>query len=60
MEVTTGKTAFPKPSEIADVLGAEGWRSMYPYYTRFQPSDDGRFWLQKSMRAGSSLSGNGK
>jgi pyruvate,water dikinase len=46
MEVTSGKTAFPKPSEIADVPGAENWRSMYRYYTRFQPSDDDRFWLQ--------------
>jgi pyruvate, water dikinase len=45
MRVTSGKTAFPLPSEIADVPGAEGWRSMYPYYTRFQPSDDNRFWF---------------
>jgi hypothetical protein len=28
---------FPLPSEIADAPGAEGWRSMYPYFTRFQP-----------------------
>jgi pyruvate, water dikinase len=45
MEVTSGKHAFPKPSEIADAPGAENWRSMYPYYTRFQRSDEGRFWL---------------
>jgi pyruvate, water dikinase len=44
MEVTSGN-AFPKPSEIADVPGAENWRSMYRCYTRFQPSDDDRFWL---------------
>ena len=30
---------FPLPSEIADAPGAEGWRSMYPYFTRFQPED---------------------
>ena len=45
MEVTSGKTAFPLPSEITDVPGAEGWRSMYLHYTRFQPSDDGHFWF---------------
>ena len=28
---------FPLPSEIADAPGAEDWRSMYPYFTRFQP-----------------------
>ena len=42
-------TSFPLPSEIADVPGAEGWRSMYPYYTRFQPADDQRFWFYNSM-----------
>ena len=31
---------FPLPSEITDAPGAEGWRSMYPYFTRFQPEDD--------------------
>jgi len=40
---------FPLPSEIADVPGADGWRSMYPYYTRFQPEDDGRFWFYNAM-----------
>jgi pyruvate, water dikinase len=49
MEVTSGKSAFPPPSQIADVPGAEGWRSMYPYYTRFQPSDDDRFWFYNAM-----------
>ena len=29
--------------------GAEGWRSMYPYFTRFQPEDDQRFWFYNSM-----------
>jgi pyruvate,water dikinase len=41
--------AFPLPSEIADVEGAEGWREMYPYFTRFQPEDDGRFWFYNAM-----------
>jgi pyruvate, water dikinase len=45
MQVTSGKTAFPLPSELADVPGAKSWRSMYPYYTRFQPEDDRRFWF---------------
>jgi pyruvate,water dikinase len=40
---------FPLPSQIADVPGAENWRSMYPYFTRFQPEDDGRFWFYNSM-----------
>jgi pyruvate, water dikinase len=41
--------SFPLPSQIADVPGAENWRSMYPYFTRFQPEDDGRFWFYNSM-----------
>jgi pyruvate,water dikinase len=41
--------AFPLPSEIADVPGAEGWRTMYPYFTRFQPGDDERFWFYNAM-----------
>src|SRR6201982_3026920 len=40
---------FPLPSEIADAPGAEGWRSMYPYFTQFQPDDDKRFWFYNSM-----------
>ena len=40
---------FPLPSEIADAPGAEDWRSMYPYFTRFQPEDDQRFWFYNSM-----------
>jgi len=28
--------SFPLPSQIADVPGAEGWQSMYQYFTRFQ------------------------
>jgi pyruvate,water dikinase len=47
---TPGRTrSFPLPSEIGDVPGAEGWRSMYPYFTRFQPADDERFWFYNSM-----------
>jgi pyruvate, water dikinase len=45
MQVTSDKRAFPLPSQIADVPGAEDWRSMYPYYTRFQPSDDQCCWF---------------
>jgi pyruvate,water dikinase len=40
---------FPLPSQITDVPGAEGWRSMYPYFTRFQPEDDNRFWFYNAM-----------
>jgi phosphohistidine swiveling domain-containing protein len=40
---------FPLPSEIADVPGAEGWRDLYPYFTRFRPEDDKRFWFYNSM-----------
>ncbi|MEJ2761686.1 MAG: PEP-utilizing enzyme, partial [Gammaproteobacteria bacterium] len=29
--------------------GTEGWQDMYPYYTRFQPEDDQRFWFYNSM-----------
>jgi pyruvate, water dikinase len=45
----SGRTAFPLPSEIRDVPGAEDWREMYPYYTRFRPGDDERFWFYNSM-----------
>ena len=44
-----GAARFPLPSEIADAPGAEDWRSMYPYFTRFQPEDDKRFWFYNSM-----------
>ncbi len=43
------KAPFPLPSDISDVPGAEGWASMYPYFTRFQPEDDRRFWFYNSM-----------
>jgi len=41
--------SFTLPSAIKDVPGAENWRSMYPYFTRFQPGDDQRFWFYNSM-----------
>ncbi len=41
--------SFPLPSQIEDVPGAEGWRSMYQYFTRFQPEDDHRFWFHNAM-----------
>jgi pyruvate,water dikinase len=41
--------SFPLPSQIAQVPGAEGWEQMYPYFTRFQPEDDQRFWFYNSM-----------
>jgi pyruvate,water dikinase len=40
---------FPLPSEIIDVPGTEGWRDLYPYFTRFRPEDDKRFWFYNSM-----------
>ena len=49
MSGETKKSAFPLPSEIVDVPGAEGWRDMYPYYTRFRPEDDERFWFYNAM-----------
>ena len=41
--------SFPLPSQIDAVPGAEGWEQMYPYFTRFQPEDDQRFWFYNSM-----------
>ncbi len=46
---THSTSSFPLPSQIADVPGAEGCRSMYPYFTRFQPEDDDRFWFYNAM-----------
>src|ERR1700676_2519877 len=40
---------FPLPSEIEDVPGAEGWRDMYPFFSRFRPEGDNRFWFYNSM-----------
>ena len=43
------KNPFPLPSELSSMPGAEGWQDMYPYYTRFRPEDDKRFWFYNSM-----------
>ena len=45
----TEQAGFPLPSQITDVPGAENWRSMYQYFTRFQADDDKRFWFYNSM-----------
>lgn len=49
MSGKTKKNPFPLPSEITDVPGAEGWESMYPYFTRYRKEDDERFWFYNSM-----------
>jgi pyruvate,water dikinase len=49
MDGNGSASRFPLPSEITDAPDAEGWRSMYPYFTRFQPEDDQRFWFYNSM-----------
>ncbi|HEY7431592.1 MAG TPA: PEP-utilizing enzyme [Streptosporangiaceae bacterium] len=49
MEPTAHPRTFTLPSQISDVPGAEGWQSMYTYFTRFQPEDDNRFWFYNSM-----------
>ena len=49
MDGNKSAAGFPLPSQIADAPGAEDWRSMYPYFTRFQPEDDQRFWFYNSM-----------
>jgi pyruvate,water dikinase len=43
------KKGFPLPSEIKTYPGAEGWEKMYPYFTRFRPEDDKKFWFYNSM-----------
>ena len=45
----TSRNPFPLPSQIHDAPGAEGWADMYPYFTRFRPEDDQRFWFCNSM-----------
>src|SRR3984893_13285220 len=49
MEGNGTASSFPLPAQTADVPGAEGCRSMYPYFTRFQPEDDNRFWFYNAM-----------
>ena len=46
---SNGKAAFPLPSELSEMPEAKEWREMYPYYTRFRPEDDERFWFYNSM-----------
>lgn len=43
------RSPFPLPSEITTPPGAEGWEEMYPYFTRFGPEDDKRFWFYNAM-----------
>ncbi|HYW04621.1 MAG TPA: PEP-utilizing protein mobile subunit, partial [Gammaproteobacteria bacterium] len=40
---------FPLPSEVKPVAGTEGSESMYPYFTRVRPEDDGKFWFYNSL-----------
>ena len=49
MSQPSGDRGFPLPSQIDPVPGAEGWEDMYPYFSRFQPEDDQRFWFYNSM-----------
>ena len=49
MSQPSGDRGFPLPSQIDPVPGAEGWEEMYPYFSRFQPEDDQRFWFYNSM-----------
>ncbi|MEU2347960.1 PEP-utilizing enzyme [Modestobacter sp. NPDC049651] len=49
MSQVPGERSFPLPSQLAPVPGAEGWEEMYPYFSRFQPEDDQRFWFYNSM-----------
>lgn len=37
------------PSQVPTAPGCEDWESMYPYFTRFRPEDDGRFWFYNGM-----------
>ena len=47
METQTSK--FPLPSEIEPAPGTEDAAGMYPYFTRFGPEDDKRFWFYNGM-----------
>ncbi len=49
MSQPAGERSFPLPSQIPTVPGAEGWEEMYPFFSRFQPEDDQRFWFYNSM-----------
>jgi pyruvate,water dikinase len=49
MDTKAAPVGFPLPSDLPTLKGAEQWASMYPYYTRFRPEDDGRFWFYNGM-----------
>ena len=49
MDMQPKRSPFPLPSEVETVPGAEGWEEMYPYFARFRPEDDRRFWFYNSM-----------
>jgi pyruvate,water dikinase len=40
---------FPLPSQVRTAPGCEGWEEMYPYFTRFRPEDEQRFWFYNGM-----------
>ncbi len=49
MNKKSSNNPFPLPSEVEQAPGAEGCEDMYPYFTRFQPEDDKRFWFYNAM-----------
>jgi pyruvate,water dikinase len=49
MNDASDQRTFPLPSEVGPAEGAEDWGDMYPYYMKFQPEDDKRFWFYNSM-----------
>jgi len=49
MNSKADRRPFPLPSEIEEVPGTDGWKEMYPYYTRVKPGDDDIFWFYNSM-----------
>ncbi|HUJ53721.1 MAG TPA: PEP-utilizing enzyme [Steroidobacteraceae bacterium] len=49
MSSSSSKAAFPLPSQVESAPGADGWQDMYPFFTRFRPEDDQRFWFYNSM-----------
>jgi len=46
-------TKFPSPYDLAAPAGAEGWKSMYPYYITFQDNlraeEDKKFWFCSNL-----------
>jgi pyruvate,water dikinase len=47
--MTKGANAFFSPSDIGEAPGAAAIAGMYPYFTRFRPADDQRFWFYNKM-----------